>query len=430
VATHGATAAAPPAATATVASGFLGWRILAWCTLVMGLSAPGQTIGVSVFIDRFVADLGLTRAEVSGAYLVGTVLGALSLPAIGGLVDRRGARLAMAAIGFGFGAALIGMGAVQGLVTLAIAFVGIRALGQGGLMLVGQTNITLWFERRRGFAMALSLTISSGIMSLAPIAFALMIDGVGWRGAWVLIGIGVWLTVVPIALVWIIDRPSAVGQVPDGSVTPLVAPALRQPPRQRTVAEALRSPAFWSVNLISMLTAAFATGATFHHFAILAARDIGEAQAAAVFLPQVVGMVAAGFSFGWAADRIPARALLPASAGVLALGLGLATVVTPGALAIAYGIMLGAAQGAIRSTAAVVLPRWFGVANIGAIRGIETAMMVGASALGPLVFALGNDAAGGYGPVLAVTAVLALFAGALAAAVRPPDSAVGCAEAG
>lgn len=422
--TRGATAAAP-GVTAAAARGFLGWRILGWCTLVMGLTAPGQTIGVSVFVDRFVEDLGLGRAEVSAAYLVGTVLGAASLPAIGRLIDRRGARLTMAAIGIGFGAALVGMGAVQGLVTLAIGFIGIRALGQGGLMLVGQTSITLWFERRRGFAIAIALTVSSGIMSLAPIAFAMLIDGVGWRGAWVVIGIGVWLTVVPIALLRIIDRPGDVGQVPDGPVAPVFSQGTRPPARQQTVTDALRSPAFWSVNLVSILTAAFATGATFHHFAILEARDIGQTEAAAVFLPQVVGMVAAGFGFGWAADRMPARVLLPASAGLLALGLGLATVVTPGVLAITYGLMLGGAQGAIRSVAAVVLPRWFGVANIGAIRGVETAMMVGASALGPLVFALGDDAGGGYGPVLAVTAVLALLAGVAAAAVRPPASTPG-----
>ena len=41
--------------------------------LAAGLTGPGQTIGVSVFIDHFVEDLALSRPLVSTAYLIGTL---------------------------------------------------------------------------------------------------------------------------------------------------------------------------------------------------------------------------------------------------------------------------------------------------------------------------------------------------------------------
>ena len=39
----------------------------------MVLTGPGQTIGVSVFIDSFVEDLSLTRTEVSTVYALSLI---------------------------------------------------------------------------------------------------------------------------------------------------------------------------------------------------------------------------------------------------------------------------------------------------------------------------------------------------------------------
>ena len=47
------------------ASSTRGWRILALATIAMGLTGPGQTIGVSVFIDHFADDLDLSKNAIS-----------------------------------------------------------------------------------------------------------------------------------------------------------------------------------------------------------------------------------------------------------------------------------------------------------------------------------------------------------------------------
>ena len=91
---------------------FLGWRMLAFATVTAALTGPGQTIGVSVFIDHIIRDLGLTRSEVSTAYLIGTLLGALTMPAVGRWIDRVGVRPAITLIGAGFAAALVAMSGV------------------------------------------------------------------------------------------------------------------------------------------------------------------------------------------------------------------------------------------------------------------------------------------------------------------------------
>ena len=113
-----------------------GWGVLALAVITSALTGPGQTLGVAVFIDHFVDDLSLTRPQVSTAYLVGTLCGAALLPRVGQLVDRFGVRRAQMAIGVAFGLALVNMSLVNGLVWLAIGFVGTRLLGQGSLSLV------------------------------------------------------------------------------------------------------------------------------------------------------------------------------------------------------------------------------------------------------------------------------------------------------
>lgn len=111
------------------------WAMLVAAVVLQGLTGPGQTIGVSVFVDHLVADLDLTRSAVSVAYLVGTFTGAASMPAAGRLIDRRGVRWAASCFGAAFGAVLVAMAGVTGFVTLLIGFAGARALGQGALTL-------------------------------------------------------------------------------------------------------------------------------------------------------------------------------------------------------------------------------------------------------------------------------------------------------
>jgi hypothetical protein len=47
------------------------------------MTAPGQTVGVAVVVDPMIADLGVSRSQISAAYLVGTLVGATLLPTAG-----------------------------------------------------------------------------------------------------------------------------------------------------------------------------------------------------------------------------------------------------------------------------------------------------------------------------------------------------------
>lgn len=93
---------------------YYGWLILAAGTFGMAMTTPGQTVGVSVFIDGIIADLQVSRSTVSLMYAVGTLCGSFALPFVGRFIDRRGPRLAVSIIAILFALACVWMGVVQG----------------------------------------------------------------------------------------------------------------------------------------------------------------------------------------------------------------------------------------------------------------------------------------------------------------------------
>jgi MFS family permease len=397
---------------------FRGWHILGWSTLLLALTAPGQTIGVSSFIDHMIEDLGIGRSSLSAAYLIATLTGSAALPSIGRWVDRRGVSHATTVVGAAFAVAIALLGVAQNILMLGVAFVGIRMLGQGSLSLIGDTSISLWFQARRGRAFAIAMTASAGLMALSPLVFTALIGAVGWRQAWLVTAACIALTVPSIGRFAMIDRPSAIGQVPDG--IPGVTTETFVPQPSLTVRAAVRTPAFASLMSIVALSAALITGLTFHNVSVMGEGGLTETEAAAIFVPQMVGVVSASFIVGWLTDRVRAQVLVPFAGLALAAAIALAAVVSPGVAAIVYGLVSGIAGGSIRALGSALLPKWFGTDHIGAIRGISHTVAVAASATGPLILSIGNDLADSYQPVLMICAAVTAAVAVSTATVKDP----------
>jgi len=396
---------------ATKVEPFRGWGLLGLSTLAISLTLPGQTIGVSSFADHLTTDLAISATSLSTAYLIGTISGSLAMPAIGRWIDRTGVRKTMILIATAFSIAVAYMGTVRHLWMLVIGFVGIRMLGQGALSLVGQTSIALWFDQKRGLAFGLSMTASAGLMSLGPLGLTSLIENFGWRWAWVISAACIFLILVPATWRWMEDRPESLGQRPDGGASQ--AGDVSTVIDHYTVREAAATNAFWVLTGVMVVSSALITGVTFHHFALMEAAGLTTGEAAAVFVPQMVGTVAAGFIWAWLTDRVSAKFLLVScQASLLGAHLSYAWV-SPGLGAAIYSLLLGANGGSIRALASALYPKWFGTENIGAIRGLATAFGVGASAIGPLIVALGFRATGDYVSLnyfLALVPGVAIFA--------------------
>jgi MFS family permease len=393
-------------------------KILGLAALSSALTGPGQTIGVSVFIDHFVDDLDLSRPQVSGAYLVGTLTGSLFLPFIGRFIDRRGVRVAQMFIGVLFAGALVNMSFVSGLLSLAIGFTGIRLLGQGSLSLVTTVTVSLRFRGNRGKAIGLFSTASNALMALTPIGLAALIAVVGWRSAWLVAALIIAATVTPIAWFGLRSMPTSSNAKP----APLdKEDANSNHERSYDRGEAMRTRGFWILAAVSGSAGMLTTALNFHQIDLLTDAGLSRDAAAAMFLPQVLGSTVAAVGAGYVIDRFGSRLLPAVSMVMLVSAHVLAANASPGLAVVSYAIMLGAAGGAIRTVTATLLPQWFGTAHLGSVQGTLTLLNVGASAIGPVTLALLQDRVGSYPPAILGLALIPVAA--LVFSLFPPFDA-------
>jgi MFS transporter, OFA family, oxalate/formate antiporter len=398
---------------------YYGWVILVVGTLGLMMTMPGQTVGVSVFLDPIIDELGATRSSVSLLYTLGTLTGALALPWVGRTIDRRGPRRAVAWIAAGFALACAYMATVTSLPALAIGFVLLRGLGQGALGLVSLHVINVWFVRRRGLAVGIT-----GIgMALATAGFPRLIEtgieNAGWRFAFAGLGALVALTILPLGIAFYRGHPERYGSVPDGRRGSDAKREARPEP-SFTVAEARRSLAFWLLAGAVACISALGTGLLFHHYDLMASRGIDRPTATSLFAWFAWVIAATHLATGVLSDRLDPRVPVVAMLVLQAASLVFAGYVTPLTLPV-YGVLIGVTQGIMGNVSGTAFARYFGRSAIGGIKGTASTLSVGGAAAGPVLLAWGPDLLGGYGPTLWLLAPIPLaLAVACALALRTP----------
>jgi|SRR5690625_3872219 len=392
------------------------WVVLGAATVTMMMTLPGQTAGVSVFLDPIIEDMGLTRSTVSLLYTVGTLLGSFSLPFVGRFIDRRGPRLSVGLIAAGFALSCLFISGVRSLAMLALAFVLIRGLGQGSLSLVSQHVVNLWFVRRRGLAIGILGIGMAGATAVFPSLLEGLIAEQGWRTSFALLGVLVAVLAVPLGVTFFRGHPEEYGQHPDGQ-SGKRAVAVKE--TNLSLDDARRTAAFWLLTAGDVAVAALSTGLVFHHFDILHSNGISRDAAALVFIPLGLVTAAANLGTGALLDRIPPRYALSFMLFFQAAALVLGAWLTP-AWIIGYGALIGLTQGMKSAISGSAYAYYFGRRHIGSIKGLATTLSVGATAIGPLIFAIGRDVTGSYLPVLAGSAIVPLLLAVAALRLRPP----------
>jgi sugar phosphate permease len=385
---------------------YYGWVVLMAGTIGMLMTTPGQTVGVSVFLDKIINELNISRSAVALLYMVGTLGGSFSLPFIGRLIDRKGPRYGVIAIAFFFALACVGMGFVQGLFTLGLGFIAIRGLGQGALGLVSINVINLWFVRRRGLAISLSgIGFALGV-AIFPLLIEFLIAQFGWRLAYMILGGVVAVTILPIGAAIYREQPERYGLQPDGKVIS----TQNQLPEEvnYTLAAARRTFTFWLFAAGSFCVAALGTGLIFHHYSIMATAGLERAIAAVVFIPFGFVTASANFVTGILMDRVSPRLLLSAMLMLLSAALFMSVRVTGAESMLAYGCLLGLMQGMSSVIQAGVYAYYFGRSHLGAISGLATTISVAGTAFGPVLFATGFERFGSYAPILGFSMTLPL----------------------
>ena len=203
--------------------------MLVIASLVMFASGPGQSHTFSVFLLPISEDLGISRTSVSSAYAFATLVAAFGLPHVGRMIDRHGVRKVLTVVGAALGTAGVAFGAVSGFVLLTLGFGALRFFGQGSLMLCAGNLVSQWFDRRRGLALSLTMLGFSVSVAVHPPLAQWLSEALGWRMAWVVLGVVTWAMLLPPVLLLVFDRPETLGLRPDGKSAEAVGDASPRP---------------------------------------------------------------------------------------------------------------------------------------------------------------------------------------------------------
>ena len=396
-------------------------------TLGMIMSSPAQTYVVSIFIEGFIADLGISRSLVSTLYTLGTLVGSFVLPIVGYQIDRYGGRLIMTLITVLFGFACVYMGYVQNAFMLGLGFIALRMLGQGSLGLACTNIINQWWVRRRGMVMGIS-GMAGSLISLGgfPNLVNWLLPLYGWRSTYMLLGIILTFVMAPVAFIFFRNHPEDYGLQPDGGESRTFRVRKRRQTSvgwtevHWTLGEAMRTSVFWilvaSLSAISMLS----TGLFFHMVSIFTDNGLTPNLAAAVFVPIAVTTAIVNWGSGLLVDRVPVRVLLAIGLFFQALSLLMACSLSDIILAVTFGVVLGISSGLIRILGSVVWAMYFGRHHLGSITGFTSMITITGSALGPMPLGIGRDILGSYNLALTLSAGIPLLLGILGFFIADP----------
>ncbi len=404
---------------------FYGWVIVAVGTAGIFASGPGQSHTFSVFLGPIGEDLGVSGTAVASAYMIATLVAAAGLPLMGRLIDRFGARRTVLVVAALLGLACIGFGAVSGLLWLVLGFAALRYLGQGSLMLNCSNLVAHWFDRRRGFALSLMALGFAASMAVHPALAQWLIDTVGWRQAWVWLGVITWALMLPLIVAFIQNKPEDLGLDPDGVAPAGAAEGREVAPRQRdeiglTLRQSLRTVAFHIVAAGMFVMAMLVTSLHLYQVSIFVAQGVSKQVATGMFAVSAVTMVVAMPLVGLMLDRFRTEYIFAGALVVMSAALVAVTLVSDLASALAYAVVFGLNNAGTMTLYGYLWPRYFGRRHLGSVQGAGQMIAIVGAALGPLPLGIAFDLVGGYTEVLLILSVPPLACAGIALFLRPP----------
>ncbi|MCB9930809.1 MAG: MFS transporter [Alphaproteobacteria bacterium] len=381
-------------------------------------TGPGQSHLIGLFFDPIQAELGLDRTEIALAYGSATLVAALLLPRMGRLVDRHGPANMIWLIALGLGLAAVGFSFATGWLYLAIGFGFLRFLGQGSLMLNCANMAAQWFDKKRGLAlglMALGFPIS---IALHPPFTQWLIATVGWREAWVWLGVLTWVMLIPPALLFLYNRPEDVGLRPDGAAA-LKAGERAPPLTGFTKAEALRMPAFYLIVAGMFSLSMLVTSLHVEYTGILKAHGLDPQVAASMFT--VSGVTAALLMplVGRLLDALPTKWMFFGGLWVQSASLLAITFVQNWEGAVVFAMIFGLNNAVTMTYVGYLWPRYFGRKHLGSIQGTGQMIIIFGASIGPVPLGWALDSWGEYDTMLRLLALIPVGISVLVALLMP-----------
>lgn len=389
------------------------WTVIVPCFLgIMLITAHAHAIGV--MIRPLEQEFGWPRAQISAGFMFISIMSLVCGPLIGSAVDRWGPRR-IATFGIPFYCVM--------LASLSLATSNILTwwglwflVAVGSMMILPVVWIAVingYFFRSRGLAMAVALSGTGMGAAVWPIITNTLIDGVGWRMAYVGLAIACVLICLPITLLFFREAKNPRhGHAARSESGEAEEPAL-------SARGQMKSPRFYKLAAASIIFALASCALTNNMVPVLIGEGLDPARAAATAGLLGIGSITGRIAGGFLLDRfdgnkvaaisvllpiVPTTILLATDQSQLWAGLAC--------------LVMGLSVGAELDCCAYLAARHFGTRNFGALFGTINGMLLFGAGIAPLSANYVFDITRSYDlvlialiPLFAITAVLFFFMG-------------------
>ena len=413
---------------------FYGWYIVAAGAAINVYGSGVWFYGFPIFYKALLEEFGWARATGAAVISLARLEGGLEGPIIGWLIDKFGPRklAIIGAVLFAVGLLLMSMVTsisigpihVSALVVFIFLYAVVMSVGHNtGFGHCSMVAINAWFIKKRSRAFAL-YSLGAGGSGATVFVLAWAVNSFGWRPAAFLAGMGIFLIVIPLSLVFR-HKPEQYGYLPDGEEpvedsastngTRPLDPEMgslataegtkRKEPRSEKVAwadydfsvkETLATLAFWMLILGFAARSISMTSIVVHKVAYLTDIGIPLTHAGAALGGMVFISMVGRFGFGVLGDYIDKRYLFIATYLMQALGIFILDRVTGMATVWLFVVVYGIAYGGAIPLSFSIVGEYFGRKNYATIRGYMQFFLIPATLVGPIYAGLVFDITDSY----------------------------------
>lgn len=371
--------------------------------LIMSAMIAG-TVSFGFFMDPVTNALGFERAPFSLYFSLITIVGTVTLPVYGRLIERFGTRPFVIIGGIWTGVTMAALSLCQSLPAFYVVgcLVGLGFFGCS--YAVVPVIVSEWFMEKNGFVMGLTAACGGVVAMILSLVFPSVIINLGWATGYVLLGVVVFALTTPVGIFLLRSKPSDVGLSPYGAeATP--AKTSNETVSGLSLAQALRTPQLWVVTAGFMVLAITVT--VTQHLAAFFVSIGFDPVMAGVFMSVIsAGIIVTNFGAGILADKMGLiRAFILCSILYALSFVLLPITISIPVICIALVLMsIGNANTTL--FAPMMTQGVFGMRDYASIWGIVSMASVLGQAVGAPCWGLAYDLTGGYQIAMFISAAL------------------------
>ncbi|MCP4606352.1 MAG: MFS transporter [Proteobacteria bacterium] len=384
---------------------FYGWWIVlaTFMVLFIGVGSIFHTVGV--VMEPLQETFGWNRTQISMGFTIAAIFVGVLSPVVGIVVSRIGVKRVQIAGVLLIGIGILIMSFMQELWQYYVLFV-VVAMGLASISLVpSQTIISNWFDKKRGTAMGIVMTgVGLGGMAMVFL-FSILVDSYGLRWAYRIVGLSILVTLLPLVVFIIKNKPEELGLEQDGRPPSNEDKDKSSKEKSITVKEALKTITFYQFCLMVASFTVIAGGMTQHAIALMRGNGIEDAN---FIWSLTLGISVIGrIMMGALSDKFSRKILTIILWGLFISSMGAILLLSYNKTVVwAFAVIYGFALGGLGPLFPTLLGERFGIEHFSKLVGITGLFNIVGLGTGAIIMGRVYDATASY--TIAIQALLAI----------------------